>query len=141
MCSLGYINADCSAQCNGNGAFVWPPLSATYTAADWDAQYGPNLGGAYTSAGGLFNTSLLYGFSSGDSTLAYCSCTAPAAGRNGFTGAFCDLACPNCGALENRGTCITDANGLAACKCSTTEHNSAITVRIVFARSCVVAVT
>ena len=141
VCSPGYINAECSTQCNGNGTITWPQLSASYTAADWDAQYGPNLGGTYTTAGGLFNTSLLYGFSSADGlglTLAYCSCTATAAGRFGFTGAFCDVACPNCGA---HGSCITDANGTAVCKCSTTDPNAATTVRGIVARSHFVCMT
>ena len=139
VCSPGYTSAECSTQCNGNGAITWPQLSTSYTAADWDAQYGPNLGGAYTTVGGLFNTSLLYGFSSGDGlTLAYCSCTATAAGRFGFTGAFCDVACPNCGA---HGTCITDANGNSTCKCSKTDPNGATTVSSFFARSCSVCMT
>ena len=127
VCSPGYVGPDCSSQCSGNGAFVWPLLSTSFTAADWDAQYGPNLGGAYTTPGGLFNTTLLYGFSSGDgASLAYCSCTATAAGRYGFTGPFCELACPNCGA---HGACVTDASGSAVCKCSAMDPNTAATVR------------
>lgn len=126
-CLPGYVNAECSSQCSGNGVITWPQLTTTFTAASWDALYGPNLGGAYTSPGGLFDTSLLYNFNSGDgATLAYCSCTATAAGRFGFTGPFCKVACPNCGA---HGTCVTDAAGNATCKCSTTDPNTATTVR------------
>ena len=129
VCSPGYVNAECSSRCNGNGDFVWPPFTAGFTAADWDALNGPNLGGAYTTPGGLFNTSLLYGFSATDgsgSTLAYCACTATATGRFGFTGPFCEVICPNCGA---HGLCVSDASGNAVCKCSTTDPNTAPTVR------------
>lgn len=129
VCLPGYVGADCSTPCNGNGALVWPLFTTSYTPADWDAQNGPNLGGSYTTPGGLLNTTLLYGFGSTDGTgasLAYCSCTATGAGRFGFTGPFCELACPNCGA---HGACVTDASGNAACKCSATDPNTATTVR------------
>jgi len=93
VCFPGYIGADCSTQCNGKGVITWPQFSTTFSAADWDAQYGPNLGGSNTSVGGLFDTSLLYNSSSTDGaglTLAYCLCTA-----NRYTGPFCNTTCPN----------------------------------------------
>ena len=132
VCFPGYVGGDCSTQCSGNGVVTWPPFSGAYTAAVWDAQYGPNLNiSGVTSPGGLFNTSTLYGFASPDGgafTLGYCACTPanPASGRYGFTGPFCGLVCPNCGA---HGACVTDASGAAACKCSTTDPNNAGTVR------------
>lgn len=117
------MGADCAANrnCSGAGALDWPAFSAAFQPSDWDALYGPNLGGQYTSLGGLMNTSALYGFSGdGGATLARCVC------GPGFTGAFCAAACPACGA---HGVCVANATGGARCACSATDPNAKTTVR------------
>ena len=110
---------------------TWPTFGGSVSPATWDVQYGPNLGGPYTTPGGLFDTRALYGVTAPDnsSTLAYCACASSAAAggtRFGYTGPFCAAACPDCGA---HGSCVTDATGAAACACSATDPNTATTVR------------
>ena len=131
VCLPGYSGATCASPCSGHGALAWPALSTTFTAADWDAANGPNLGGRYTSPGGLFDTSLLYGTSSPDSpdaVLARCACAAPPAAGGppwGYVGPFCEVPCGvNCGA---HGACTLSANGSAVCACDRVTPNGAAT--------------
>ena len=131
-CLPGFVGTRCDQQCNGNGVITYPLLNTTFTAASWDAAYGPYLGGNYTSVGGLFNTSALYGTTSLDAKgnvlmLAYCQCN-PTTGVGppfGYTGPFCNVGCPyNCG---SHGACTMGGNGTALCVCDTTSPNAATT--------------
>ena len=130
VCKPGYIGVDCSVQCSGNGVVTWPAVGTAAAAAAWDAARGPYYASAVTSPGGLFDTQALYGYNSTDgsgATLGYCLCDPPAPGRFGFTGPFCNVTCPNCGL---HGSCTPDAAGAGACNCSSTDPNSASTVRL-----------
>jgi hypothetical protein len=118
VCAPGYAGVDCTQACGGNGVIMWPGFNATFTMTMWDARYGPNLKTNFTSAGGLFNTSALYGTVSGVSVMAVCVC------KPGFTGPFCTLACPAC---SMHGACVTNATGGASCACSATDASGAAT--------------